>query len=224
MEIYIASTNVLKVTEIYEEKIERLSSYRQDKIERLSSLSDKVLSLGAGLLLHEGLKQYGIDEKEVDYVLNSHGMPSLKDHPEMHFNLSHSGTLATVIVDNTSPVGIDVERIRDYPEKVAKRFFSSSEQEMLEELKKESQKKANEYFFRCWTRRESYGKLQGTGLDFTDDNLDILMDEKQTRKNKIYFWEYIAEFSTEARYIISACSNDRAIKKSERILFNLAHI
>ena len=45
-----------------------LSEDRQQKIERFRYAQGKALSLGAGLLLDYGLRQYGIREREVRLV------------------------------------------------------------------------------------------------------------------------------------------------------------
>ncbi len=61
---------------------------------------------------------------------------------------------------STPSVGIDIECIREYDEKIAERFFTKEEQDYL----KYSENK-NEDFVRIWTSKEAYGKFTGGGLN-----------------------------------------------------------
>lgn len=54
------------------------------------------------------------------------GKPFLPDHPALHFNVSHtSGRVLCGVSDR--PVGVDIERERPFPERVARRCFSPAE-------------------------------------------------------------------------------------------------
>jgi 4'-phosphopantetheinyl transferase len=112
---------------------------------------------------------------------NSYGKPTLvgSGHEErLHFNLSHSGSLALYAITQRRRVGIDVERIRDdlSHEEVAKRFFSPTERAMLHSLPVESRTKA---FFDCWTRKEAYVKGRGEGLTLPLEQFSVSIDPTQ---------------------------------------------
>lgn len=77
---------------------------------------------------------------------------------EIYFNLSHSGSYAACILGKI-PMGIDIEKIRPYNEKVAKRILHESEWCFLEK----SNGKDND-FIRFWTLKEAYGKYTGKGI------------------------------------------------------------
>src|SRR5688572_27317761 len=64
--------------------------------------------------------------EELSFETDPWGKPSLRDHPSLAFNLSHSGPLMVVAVAEGRPVGIDVEQIRtDFdPAGISDRYFS----------------------------------------------------------------------------------------------------
>ncbi len=82
-------------------------------------------------------------------------------------SISHSGDVVAVVKSDV-PVGIDAEKLdteRDF-KRLSKRFFSPAEQEYF--LKRESA----ERFYEIWTRKESYCKISGEGLDLILKGLD----------------------------------------------------
>lgn len=138
---------------------ERLSQERQQKIGRFRYAKGKALSLGAGLLLDFGLSQYGLRERDAAIEYGADGKPYLRDFPELHFNLSHSGSLAMAVFADRE-AGCDIEQAAVPDMRVAYRFFSADEVKMLEGLEKEKQA---EFFFRFWTLKESFLKVTGKG-------------------------------------------------------------
>ncbi len=81
----------------------------------------------------------------------------------LEFSLSHSHDRALIAVSDTLEVGCDVEhtgRINDWPA-VARRFFSTAEQQELAQVNTDLQSLA---FFLCWTRKEAVIKATGEGL------------------------------------------------------------
>lgn len=97
--------------------------------------------------------------KEFDYQIGygKNGKPYFRQHPEIFFNLSHSGTMAACCVADR-PVGIDIEGGRPCRLKVAQRFFSERERAWVEEAETEHR------FFRLWTLKEAYAKADGAGI------------------------------------------------------------
>lgn len=77
---------------------------------------------------------------------------------EICFNLSHSDNYALCAVSD-SQVGCDIERIRQYKNKVAERFFTRKEFCLLE-----GSKRQDILFTRLWTMKESILKCLGAGL------------------------------------------------------------
>ncbi len=100
--------------------------------------------------------------EDLVFGYGSKGKPYLKEHPDLHFNLGHSGELAVYAVAGDE-LGVDVERMKAVEdwEKISKRFFSLRESNELAKLDPAQQMAG---FFACWTRKEAYIKATGEGL------------------------------------------------------------
>lgn len=151
----------------------RLSAARQEKIARQHFEKDRKLSLGAGILLNLGLQEYGLEEQKVRIDYGTLGKPYFPDHPEIHFNLSHSGTIAMAVFADRE-VGCDVEEEKKPAYQVSKRFFSRPEQDFLAAAENETEQ--DERFFRIWTLKESFLKVTGEGTHFPLDRFCVHLD------------------------------------------------
>ena len=91
------------------------------------------------------------------------GKPMLGEGDPLAFNLSHSGDWSMLAVGRVGQLGIDVERIRPIAgvERLARRFFSQEEANVLLRLPAEERIRA---FFRTWVRKEAYLKGLGGGV------------------------------------------------------------
>lgn len=108
----------------------------------------------------------GIQPKRLQFQYNEAGKPSLirlGGEPVLHFNVSHSHTLAAYAFTQLGELGIDIEYHREgvLAEKLADRFFAPVEAQDLASLPLEQQMDG---FFRCWTRKEAFIKARGDGL------------------------------------------------------------
>lgn len=90
----------------------------------------------------------------------------------INFNLAHSHGLAVYAFSTERELGVDLEFIREDfgGEKIAERFFSSGEIEVLRTVSTELK---NEAFFNCWTRKEAYIKARGEGLSMPLDQFEV---------------------------------------------------
>ncbi len=124
-------------------------------------------SQSAHRLLHEILEQeYGILNPVLE--LGPHGKPFLPDGP--HFNISHSrGHVAVAF--SPEPVGLDMEQVRPFHEKLPQRIFSPGE--LLWFQRRNS---CRVDFFKLWTLKESYYKYMGTGLPGFPNETDFYFD------------------------------------------------
>lgn len=173
-----------------EKFIELLPEERVEKYLRLRQMRDKENCVAAYLLLRYALMENGINSFEI--ATGENGKPYLKDE-RIFFNLSHCSQGVAVAVDEF-PLGIDVQEIGELKEKIAKRFFSKSENEKIFS----SADKA-ETFTRLWTLKESVIKNEGKSIaniaDFPFENYEN------------FFEKYGKKFSClrEKNILISAC-------------------
>lgn len=163
---------LVKTSEIKESDLASLSSVRLEKANRCVQPKDRLLSLAAGKALDKGLQEYGLKEKDVTILMNEHGKPYLKDYPDIHFNLSHSGEIALAAFDEKE-IGCDIERKRPIKEEIVRRCFSEEEREFILQAKGK-----DEAFTRIWVYKESFIKALGIGLGMSLSSFSVLPTSK----------------------------------------------
>lgn len=166
MDVLYLDVDCLKNQDLFEEKLQELSTQRKEKILSYKYDSDRRLSLGAGILLDEGLRKLGYREKQLIYSVNEQGKPYYKELPQFYFNLSHSGHYA-VAVFSDMPVGIDIEEKKEDKIRlgIARRFFHEKEYSLLKNVK--DRREQMELFYRIWTLKESFVKAAGGGMSIS---------------------------------------------------------
>lgn len=120
---------------------------------------DRRLSLAVYMLLCEALRnEYGITEPPL-FDFGPHGKPVLRNHPDIHFNLSHCRRAALCVVSDR-PVGCDIE---DVPAELDLDIcrYCSNDVEIADILASDNPPLE---FFTRWTRKEAYLKRTGEGL------------------------------------------------------------
>ena len=114
---------------------------------------------GRELLAYALNTHFGLTDDPLEIELQECGKPYLTRHPEIEFNISHSGIYVMTAV-STEKVGIDVQEIEDRSlDALAKHVCSPEELRLFWE----SEDKAD-YFYRLWVRKEAYIKWTGEGL------------------------------------------------------------
>ena len=86
------------------------------------------------------------------------GKPFFPGRPSLHFNLSHSGDLALCALDG-SPVGVDIQIVKEWRPGLPGRVCSPRELEWLE-----AQPDQWPAFTRLWALKEAWAKQSGRGL------------------------------------------------------------
>lgn len=81
------------------------------------------------------------------------GKPYLEDRSQF-ISISHSKD-AVLVGFNETPIGVDIEVLREFDKRLIDRFFSDAEKNFI---------KDDTDFFRIWTVKEAYLKLTGEGL------------------------------------------------------------
>lgn len=105
----------------------------------------------------------GTDARKLRFNYGVSGKPSLADHEDIHFNISHSADLGLFAFSPDRPVGVDVENERPVRRllDVAQRFMSDEE---LRTLAETPDSKRNIEFLRSWVVREARLKAEGKGV------------------------------------------------------------
>lgn len=104
--------------------------------------------------------------RELSFLHGAHGKPRLAmNHwmDSLHFNVSHTDSIALYAVARGGAVGIDIERIREIPDwsDIADIFFIPGERDALRDLSADRRALA---FLQAWTRQEALLKVSGDGL------------------------------------------------------------
>ena len=128
--------------------------------------------------LREILARYTGEAAEAMVLLAAEkGKPYLAEHPDIRFNLSHSGSWAMVAVAHKRELGVDIECIRRErsTDGIAERFFAPAE---VRELKDTAEERRVPAFFACWSRKEAYIKARGEGLGIPLDSFEVSLGEE----------------------------------------------
>jgi len=141
-----------------DDALSKVSSQRREQVLKIAHESGRRLSLAVYLLLMESLqKEYGIVEPPVFEYLEG-GKPVIKEHPEIHFNFSHSGNVALCAIDSR-PVGADVETPRKITPSLIAYTMNDEEQALIA-----SAPESLTAFLALWTQKEAVLKLTGEGI------------------------------------------------------------
>lgn len=136
-------------------------------IKNISNIKD-IKDYEYSLLRNILKKEYNIDNYNIIY--NKNGKPYLENIDNIYFNISHSNEYLVIATSN-KPVGVDIEKIRNYNLKI---------NEILN-----IKPKNNEEFFKYWTKKEALIKLKGLALKNIND-LDYKNIKFYTKKYKDY--------------------------------------
>lgn len=99
-------------------------------------------------LLYAAAEFCGYDVSLMKVEKTENGKPYFEGCDGIFFSISHSGEYAACVIGDI-PCGIDIEKEREVPFRVSKRYLNGA-----------SGKDA----LRLWTMRESFGKIDGQGF------------------------------------------------------------
>lgn len=180
-----------------------LSSERLKRLQRIRSFNNKVLFLTSFLVLRLALKREYFIDKPLDFIYSDKGKPSLKDYPNIHFNLSHTKSAVACALSD-SDVGVDVQHIRSVTEKLASRVLTNNEFDFF--LHSDNKK---EYFCKIWTIKESYVKKIGVGISADFRNIEAeSLDDVRVYKRDDYFCSVCGIKGSEVTIDLTGESNE----------------
>lgn len=145
--------------EAYMQAVNFISEDRMKRVESKVNPKAQLETLGASHLLEKLLWENHI-KGPYNYEYTDLGAPRLKDKKDVYFSLSHSDLIAVAVVSDV-PCGIDIEAIKNYNEKLAKRFFTPSDVAFIESCPKEERA---ERFTEVWTFKEAMAKMLGKSV------------------------------------------------------------
>ena len=133
-----------------------------------------------GSLRHILARYLGQPPERVRLGYTSAGKPIIRDHPDLHFNLSHSADLALLGVSHGGPLGVDIEEIHSdaLVDSTSGLVLSYPENDELRQLSGQSR---CERFARFWTRKEAYIKADGRGMQLQLDRIDVATSPDRVR-------------------------------------------
>lgn len=156
--------------------LETLSSDELDRARRYHFKKDQDRFICSRGILRKIIAYYlGENPKNLQFEYTSLGKPLLAENSnfyDLHFNISHSNTLALYAIASKSIVGIDIEYLRKdtATEQIARKFFTQNE---ISSLKNAPEARREKLFYQFWTRKEAILKAIGKGISFPMDQLDV---------------------------------------------------
>lgn len=150
-----------------------LPSFQQKQVLRYRREQDQIASLISKLLIQKQASlALHIPKEKLELAYTAFGKPYIANNPTYHFSISHSER-CVAFVEANHPIGLDVERLGQADEDVAKMVFATQEWQYFCQSGFSSMA-----FYELWTQKEAYVKRLGTGMatpllsfDVKDDSL-----------------------------------------------------
>lgn len=152
-------------TDLYNKYYNLMSEERKSYVSSFKSESARKRTVAAEMLIKTAL-----DDDNIVITKDEYGKPFL-ENCNKYISISHSGDYAVCAVSD-SPIGIDIEKIRNVSLKISEKFCNAKELVYINE------KDSNKRFFKIWTAKESAFKLYG-GKEKIFKNIDTDNINKQ---------------------------------------------
>lgn len=150
-----------QIDEINEKALEKalsaLPEWRKAQAMRFKHVQGRKECAFSYLLLCRALEERGI-LLQPTFLYGENGKPTMAELPDLHFNLSHC-KVAVVCALSNCPIGIDVEKLGRYNERLARHTMNDDE---MQEISTSEDKDVA--FTRLWTMKEATMKLTGEGI------------------------------------------------------------
>jgi len=144
---------------------------RRRRVERFRRWQDAQQSLFGELLARAvAMDRLGLADRDVAFVRDAAGKPSVAGTGTLHINVSHSGDWV-VCAAAEAPVGVDVERVEERTSVEDMLIaFSPDERRAFAEIPHRDRRS---WVHIVWTVKEAYLKAHGTGLSVAPDTLTV---------------------------------------------------
>ncbi|MGE7621659.1 4'-phosphopantetheinyl transferase family protein [Viridibacillus sp. NPDC096237] len=134
-----------------------LPAFQKIEVDKFKRKEDRIRAIFSRRLLNEFLQRHDFEHGQL--AVSEYGKKYIKNGA-VYFNISHSGRYI-VLVEYDREIGVDIEQISAYDEKIAQLCFTPYENLVLKET---PASKRDDLFTCIWTRKESYVKNLGLGL------------------------------------------------------------
>lgn len=139
------------------------------------------MAVGGALARHMIYQAFHIPLDQQVIAYGPHGKPSLRDFPNAHFNISHSGPYVACAVSD-KPVGVDIEQIRPVELCAIQRVCTKEEQRAIfeylptgDEFTVVTDRHTLARFFEIWTGKEAEVKRTGVGIG-SNESISVSLD------------------------------------------------
>lgn len=176
------------------EVLDLLPEWRKQKALSYGSESDRISCGVSYLLLQYAIKEnYGFFETD-EFFYGKVGKPYLSQHSNIFFSISHCRNALCCCVGKNE-MGVDIQDIRPYKERTARRVCTENEKNLLN-----SSDNPDRLFSIMWSVKESVGKMTGHGFQEGFGRIDAA---ERIKNNSSSIYE-------TADYIISLTVKDHA--------------
>lgn len=172
---------------------ELLPAERVERFERLKQTRDRENCLASYLLLKYALKEIGINDFELE--ADENGKPYIKGQ-DIYFNISHC-RLGTAVAVSEKNVGVDIQNIVPFDEKIIRRVGSEAEIEFIK-----NSDNPDRAFTRIWTLKEAAAKCDGRGIKILSD-----FSFENTEKSFKKYGKTFTSFDFE-NLVVSVCGDE----------------
>jgi len=161
-------------------KLYLLSDSEKGKWLRFLQVPDRSRYMVSHVLLHKALSltsKVGINPSYWHFSGDSKKKPRLSTTtalPYLHFNLSHAGKLAGVVISSCCPVGVDIEPINQFNNSNYNDVILAKGERKWLDSRSSATKDID--FLRLWTAKEAYVKLLGKGHTIDFSTFEVKLD------------------------------------------------
>ena len=141
VELYFLNTNKYSIDELVD-----IFHCDRNEIKQFDSMfvdTKKKEKIGSYLLKKKYIKEYKNEDN---------GKPISNN---LFFNVSHSDGIVVLAITKDSPIGVDIEKVRNQYASLIEKVCSKEEEQYVNDSKT---------FFKIWTSKEAYLKMTGEGL------------------------------------------------------------
>lgn len=157
-----------------------LSSERQTRADLLCTAREKQRFFIAERITVELLRHFfGVAHPEICGAVSE--KPYVKAEKNVAFSRSYCDDALLIALEDAQCIGADAEKIRPLDAALMQYFFTEAEQNYVH-----TAKDADFAFTLIWTRKESYIKCIGSGLNFRFDLLDVTPREPFRNEKKLF--------------------------------------